>query len=411
MPDGKHILFHVLYAGAEKANAIAIGDLKTGEHRILFDGTIPRYSASGHILYLAANGALMAMPFDGKGKVTGGAFPVIPSPGTGPEVNWIGTFGGIETAVSQIGTLMYAPRSFQTSELTWVTRDGRAQAVDSTWHGAFSFFSLSPDGKRLAVAIADRSGTNVWVKELDHGPAHKLTFEGRVSNYAAWTPDGQSVSYYTDAHDPHLHLWMKRADASAQAVSIPTKGNPVESEWSHDGKWLIFRTSVQISGKGDIFAIRLGSDTVAIPLAVTKYGEQDPVISPNDRWLAYSSNETGRYEIYVVPFPNASSAKWPISNEGGSEPVWSRNGRELFYRDGQGRMVAVEVTANAPTFSAGGSKVLFSARDYVSGASHRQYDVAADGRFMMLRQNYRGVQDSIIVVENWFDELKSKSNK
>ncbi len=204
---------------------------------------------------------------------------------------------------------------------------------------------------------------------------------------------------------------MKKADASTQAAQLLKFRNPTESEWSRDGQWLIFRTAVSQPGKGDIFAIRPGRDSAPMPIAATPFAEAFPAISPDGRWLAYASNETGHHEVYVVPFPNASSAKWPVSSGGGTEPVWSRNGRELFYRDGAGNMVSVEI-GSSTTFSAGTSKILFSARGYRSGHSHRQYDVAPDGRFMMVRdQILRGGADTIFVVDNWFEELKAKARK
>ena len=150
-------------------------------------------------------------------------------------------------------------------------------------------------------------------------------------------------------------------------------------------------------------------DTTPVTLAATSFSESNPAISRDGRWLAYSSNETGRYEVYVVPFPNAKAAKWPISSGGGSEPVWAHNGHELFYRDAGGKMIVVDFHGT-PTFSAGTPKVLFSAREYITGPSHRQYDISPDDRrFLMLRTRDTGARDNIIVVENWFEELKAKS--
>nr|MBA3405557.1 serine/threonine-protein kinase [Gemmatimonadaceae bacterium] len=354
LPNAKGILFVVIYKSSIKSRAIAVADTKTGAHRILMDldGFLFGYSPSGHILLASPNG-MMAVPFDESTmKITGEALPVLDRTA--------------EIAASSNGTLIYAPIAEVSTELVWVTRAGAAQVVDSTWRGvSFGPLALSPDGRRLAVTVFDRSGARIWIKQLDYGPAQKLTLDGRSDGYPAWTPDGTRVSYFSDVRDVHLDLWLKKADASAQAVQLEKFRNPVESEWSPDGQWLIFRTSVQNGGKGDIFAIRPGRDSVPTPIVVTPFAEQYPAISPDGHWLAYASNETGRNEIYVVPFPNASSAKLPISSRGGTEPVWSRNGRELFYRDGAGNMVSVEI-GSSTTFSAGTSKILFSARGYRS---------------------------------------------
>jgi Tol biopolymer transport system component len=158
-------------------------------------------------------------------------------------------------------------------------------------------------------------------------------------------------------------------------------------------------------------AIRPGVDSVPIPLVATKFTEFSPAISPDGRWLAYSSNESGRYETYVVPFPNTNAAKWIVSTLGGTEPRWSHRGNELFYRDGAGNMVAAAVTTN-PVFSVTGSTILFSASRFGAFEASPQYDVSADDRrFLMLRPLEGSVSDRLIVVENWFEELKAKSRK
>jgi hypothetical protein len=144
-------------------------------------------------------------------------------------------------------------------------------------------------------------------------------------------------------------------------------------------------------------------------LAATKFSQVSPDLSPDGRFLVYSSNETGRDEIYVVPFPNAGSAKWPISTGGGSEPRWSHHGAEIFYRDGSGNMVSVPVKT-APTFSFGAPRTLFLARSFFASSRHRQYDVSPDDkRFMMIRAVGSPVPDRLVIVSNWFEELKAKS--
>ena len=420
LPNGKGVLFNIVYSG--KPVAIAVAETGSRKYRVLLDGLGPVYSASGHILFNEPGGALMAIAFDqGSMTITGEPFPVIesgvsaaPSP-LGPVPSGISINGaaasGIEAAVSNTGTLLFAPRSLQKNELMWISRSGQAQPVDSSWTGSFSYVAVSPDGRRAAVALTDQSGGHLWIKELDHGAAHKLTFEGRNNNYPEWTPDGTSISYYSDSRDPKLDLWLKKADASSQAVPLAQFKNPVESAWSPDGKWLVFRTSVSASGKGDIFGIRPGVDTTPVDLVATTYSERDPMISRDGRWLAYSSNETGRYEVYVVPFPNTKAAKWPITSGGGSEPVWAHNGRELFYRAANGNLVAVQFSGS-PTFSTSGSKVLFNAGEYFIGASHRFYDVSRDDqRFLMVRARSGSPSQNIFVVENWFEELKDKAKK
>jgi Tol biopolymer transport system component len=295
--------------------------------------------------------------------------------------------------------------------LVWVTRDGKAQPVDSTWQGYFSFPALSPNGKELALTVGSggsRGSRDVWIKQLDKGPAARLTLDGRGNVYPAWTPDGRSVSY-TSSVQQSLGVLKKRADGSSQAVlQLKTKA-AVGATWSPDGKWLIYRTDRQGPGASDIMAIRPGVDTAPIPLVATRFTEFTPVISPDSKWLAYSSNESGRYEVYVVPFPNANAAKWIVSTAGGTEPRWSHRGNELFYRDAAGNMVAAEVRTN-PVFSVTRTTILFSASPFGAFEASPQYDVSADDqRFLMLRPLAGSDPERLIVVENWFEELKAKS--
>ena len=153
-------------------------------------------------------------------------------------------------------------------------------------------------------------------------------------------------------------------------------------------------------------ALRPGQDAEPVPLLVTEFSERMPRLSPDGRWLAYASNETGSFEIYVVPFPNAGDAKWAVSTSGGEEPVWSHSGRELFYRNGLGEMVTVPVETE-PTFAAGQPEVLFSATEFRSSATHQNYDVTPDdNRFIMVRQTDEVAANRLIWVQNFFEELK-----
>jgi serine/threonine protein kinase/Tol biopolymer transport system component len=410
LPNGKGFLFTVFYGGKGKTGtAIAVGDIASGKHTVLFAGVCARYSRSGHILYVTPTGTLMAVAFDqNKMRTTGDPIAIA-------EGLRLGVVGTTDLGVSRNGTLLYVTGGSQNgSRLMWVSRDGKAQAVDSTWQGLFQFPAISPDGSRLAVSIADPSRSDVWIKQLDTGPSLKLTFDGNTNLYPEWTPDGRSVTYYSNTKlgSTEFDLWTKRADGSAQAVrQLHQKLSLAEGLWSHDGKWLVFRTSVLVAGAGDILAIRPGVDSVPTAIVATTFAELSPSLSPDDHWLVYSSTESGKNEIFVVPFPNAGTAKWPISTSGGVEPLWSHSGREIFYRDGAGNMVSVEVKTT-PTFSLGATKTLFPASHYFSYAPHRQYDVFRDDkRFLMVAPSGQTATDKMIVVDNWFDELKAKSRK
>lgn len=403
------------FAGKNATNgrttsAIAIADIPSGKHRVLVDDAMyARYSRSGHLLYVTTNRTLMMVPFDQNSmKVAGEPTALI-------EGMRLGSFGSADLAVSEAGTLVYAAGAGGgTQELVWVTRDGKAQSVDPDWQSAFvGFPALSPDGKRLAVSRSPNMGRtgDIWIKQLDQGPSIRLTLEGKENYYPAWTPDGRSVTFSSN-ESGSFDLWTKRADGSAQAVLLlHWKRNLASARWSPDGKWLIFETWTNEPGLGDILGIRPGIDTVPVPLVATKFTEVSPALSPDGRWLAYASNETNEYEIYVVPFPGANAGKWAVSTRDGTEPQWSHSGSELFYRDGSGNLVAVEVKTT-PTLSLGRSTALFPARGFFSDEAGHQYAVSRDDqRFLMVRPVASGAADKLIVVDNWFEELKAKSRK
>ena len=411
LPNGRGVLFTVFFSGANAVKmgryAIAVADVPSGRHRVILEDALhARYTASGHLLYVTPDSTLMVAPFDQNSmRVTG-------EPTALAEGIHFGPAGTVDLAASEVGTLIYATSAgYGKQELVWVTRDGKAQSVDPDWQGYFGGPALSPDGKRLAISMLSRGTSDVWLKQLDRGPSIKLTFEGKHNVNPAWTPDGRSVTFTSDAAGSY-DLWTKRSDGSGQAVrQFHEKRSLYDPRWSPDSKWLVFRTDRQGPGAGDILGIRPGVDTTAVPLVATRFAEISPALSPDGRWLTYMSNETGQNEIYVVPFPNTSAAKWLVSNGGGTEPEWSHSGSELFYRDGSGNLVAVDVKAR-PTFSLGRSTTLFPAAESFGHELSPRYAVAPDDRrFLMIRQAAVSAPDELIVVDNWFEELKSKSRK
>jgi serine/threonine-protein kinase len=409
LPNGKGVLFTDEFRGKNaeiggESYAIAVADIPSGEHRVLInDASYGRYAASGHLLYVT-NRTLMIVPFDQNSMtVTGEPTPLIEGVVLGPAYS-------ADLAVSQEGTLVYATGVEEgKQELVWVTRDGRTQPVDPRWQASdFQSPALSPDGKRLAVTRrSDAKTFDVWIKQLDQGPSVRLTLEGSGNFYPAWTADGRSVTFTSNARAGSYDLWTKRADGSAPAVmQFHEKSAMWDPLWSSDGKWLVFVAADNVSGISDIRGVRPGIDTVSVPLVATKFLEASPALSPDGRWLAYRSNESGQNEVYVVPFPNTGAAKWAVSSGGGTDPQWSHNGSELFYRDASGNLVAVEVTTT-PTFLLGNSTALFPAEGF-----DNWYVVGPDDRrFLMIRPVAASGSDKVIVVENWFEELKAKSPK
>jgi Tol biopolymer transport system component/tRNA A-37 threonylcarbamoyl transferase component Bud32 len=410
LPNGKGVLFTALSLTALKGVSwdIAVADIPSGKHRVIVKNAMyPRYAASGHLLYVTPNKTLMLVPFDQSSmKVTG-------EPAALVEGMRLGAAAAADLAVSATGTLVYGTSTEEgEQELTWVTRDGKAQSVDPNWRAFFTFPSISADGRRLAVTILQSSyaqAGDIWIKQLDRGPSVKLTLDGG-NQTPTWTPDDRSITYSSNASGTY-DLWTKHADGSAQAVpQFHEKRGVFSPRWSPDGKWLVFRTDRRANGAGDILGIRPGIDTAAILLVATKSAEGGPAVSPDGRWLVYASDESGQFEVYVAPFPNTTAAKWAVSTSGGTEPLWSHSGKELFYHDASGNLVAVEVKTN-PTFSLGRSATLFSVAEFRSNPFAVQYAVSPDDRRFLMIRRAASVPDKLVVVDNWFEELKAKSRK
>ena len=405
LPDGNGVLFSVRYRSGKRA--LAVADVATGAHRVLLkDGCCARYVPGGHLAYVTSGGALVVVPFEVRGaKITGE--PTMVTDG----LLTFSAAASVDLAISSAGTLAYATHGSLQAEPVWVTRDGTTRRVDDAFQGEFLSPTLSPDGTRLAMSVTSGTDADIWVKQLDTGPRVKVTFDGGIKRYPTWTPDGRSVTFASDASGS-LDLWTKRADGSApQFLQLHQSRNIAESFWSPDGAWLIYRTATGTPGGGDILAIRPGKDTVPVPLVATSFSELTPAISPDGRWLAYSSDETGVREVYVVPFLNSGTGKWAVSTHGGSEPLWSHHSGELFYRDGARNMVAVGVKTT-PVFSLGRATTLFNASGFVELAVHQQYAVAPDDRrFLMLRPISASGSDKLIIVDNWFEELKGKPKR
>ena len=408
LPNGRGILVTVARGeGATELSAweIAVIDLATGEHRHLVKGVYAKYATSGHLVYVRDDGALMAAPFDqDRLRVTGGATPVI----TGVPVE-----DGVDLALSESGRLVYVGGPRQQMEVVWVDRTGVTTPVEPGWTltpASNGGPALSRDGTRFAVSVWKPSGdTDVWIKEFS-GPFSRLTLRGASNTRPVWSADGGSVMYVSDQVSSTLDLLAKRADGSTPAqVVLDLDQEIAEGRWSRDGQWLVLRLNPPDQ---NILAFRPGTDSVPMPLMATEFLETAPAVSPDGKWLAYVSNETGQSEVYVRPIPDAEASKHRISIDGGREPVWAHSRQELFYKDGSRNLVAAAVTTD-PVFATLDRRPLFTLPRGASYSYQRaQYDVAADDqRFLMFQAidaAGEGGLGFLIVVENFFEELKAK---
>ena len=407
LPGARGVLFTVLHGG-DMANAdIAVVDLESGRHRVLVRSTMAKYAASGHLIYVTSEGTLMAAPFDVQRLELSGD-PIALTPGIG-----VRAFGSIDLDIAQDGTLMYVAGDQTTdpSEIVWVDMNGATEVVDPGWVGDFRTLALSPDGRQLAVSMAsEQTGEQqLWVKQLPRGPLTKITFDGTINDRPSWSPDGRFVTFRSLQATTSADLFRKRADGGAQAELVLDHERPlIEGTWSSDGAWLAY---VRAGNRARIIeAIQPGRDSTPTPLSPgDEPGANGVRIAPTGKWFAYSSARSGQLEVYVHPFPNAGDAQYQVSTDGGYAPVWSHDGRRLFYISLRGGMMGVEVTTGE-TFTMGERRALFPLTEYREAPY--AYDLSIDdSKFLMIRTRGGGEDPELIVVKNWFEELRNKVGK
>ncbi|HUF36099.1 MAG TPA: protein kinase [Gemmatimonadales bacterium] len=368
------------------------------------------YLPSGHVVGIQQDGVLVGGRFDVR------ALRFLAPPV--PLVTGIQLELGIVPQVSLAGdgTLVYLPAS-QTgfggggATVARVDRNGKSTALDPDWKESFGSLALSPDGRRLAVSITTGPLAQLWVKQLDAGPLTRLTFDGTLNYRATWRPGGRTLSYTSNRDRALSYLYEVRADGSSRPERLlPGDTMQVdEAVWSRDGRWLVYRTGVSASFR-DIYALPLSGDTARITVAAGPYDEYMPALSPDGRWIAYVSHESGREEVYVRPFPGTDAARWQVSTAGGAGPAWSHSGRELFYVSRSDSLLSVAVSGDE-NFRAGPARALFSTVPFVLLPFHRSYEVSPDDRsFIMLeRAGASGAEaDRLTVVLHWLDEVRAK---
>jgi Tol biopolymer transport system component len=398
LPGGKAVLFTVWTGPGFDEHRIDVQSLQTGERRVLVrGGTTGRYVASGHLVYARAD-ALMAVRMNLDRLEAARDAPVLLS----EQVRVGGE--GANYAVSDSGQLVYVPGNVRRYErqLVWMNRKGGAEAVPLPARD-YSTVALSPDGLQAAIQI-EEGAAGLWIYDFPRATLTRLTSGTDSSQLPAWTPDGKRV-VYRGTRLGVRNLFWKPADAATEEERLTTDAeNATPGSWSRDGKRLAFTAQTGDTG-ADIWTLSLEDNRKVQVFLNTPADERGPQFSPDGRWLAYVSNESGRDDIYVQPF-QGPRRKWHISTEGGSQPRWARSGRELYYRSGD-KMMAVDIT-NGPSFVAGSPRVLFEAPFATYGNNLMSYDVAPDGqRFLGIRDiNPDPPSNQINVVLNWTEELK-----
>jgi Tol biopolymer transport system component len=409
LADGKGVLFTIMREQYDLEPRVALLDLKARKWSVLLeDAADGRSVPTGHLVFLR-QGTLMAVPLDlDRREAVGQPVPAIS--GLVQALHAVGTpinsTGAGQFSVSDSGWLVYAAGGTLPdidSTLEWVDRKGNAQPAGSL--KAF-FFSprLSPDGQRVAYTTFGKR-PRAWVYDLNRGTATRLTDEGKAGTIT-WTPDGKRVVFNWSrfARDSPLHWQAADGSSPMERLTASDYGQGLGS-FSPDGATLAFGENRPETG-ADILLLDLRSRRVT-PFVSSKANEMDPTFSPDGQWLAYVSDESGRLELYVRPFPGPGG-KWQISSEGGSEPLWARNGKELFYRSWDRQQVwAVDVRTEGG-FSASKPRLLFEASGFQGGVP-RCWDISLDGqRFLMVKLEDRkpAPLTEMVLVENWFEELE-----
>jgi hypothetical protein len=408
LPHG-HALLTACRAPCNTSVAYVLDPASGGAREILSDVSAAEY-ADGVIVFSRQVGDVFAVGFDPDALDVRGEPVALPYQ--------VRSFTALPSlAVSASGTMVFGggdgPGQFDRFRLLWVDGSGRTTQVDTSWVFSVTQFAgdygwaLSPDGTRLAIGVNKAGEDDVWIKALPRGPASLLTHGPSPDRRPRWTADGGWVTFVTDTT-----VSMRRANGVGED-SVLWKGVADEGLLSPDGHWLLLRRGAVSSASGgrDIYAMRLGVDSVPRPLLANPYDEMAIALSPDGRWLAYQSNETGRIEVFVRPFPDVGSGKVQVSSAGGTAPLWARDGRTFYYLRGDDAVTAVPVAVDG-TLGLGQTRALFTLPPGTARLGARYYtpwDIAPDGRFIMVESVDAAASrgNTLQVVENGLQEVKA----
>jgi serine/threonine protein kinase/Tol biopolymer transport system component len=407
LPDGKSVLF----TSGPPPYKIVLQSLPSGERRELFAGDSARYISTGHVAY-AEGSNLLARSFDLKTlKVTGESAPMV-------EGVWRSTnLYTPQYAVSDAGTLCYMPAiatgAAAQRTLVWVDRDGKEEPLTAP-PDAYSNPRIDSDGTRVALFIvAAPPRGDIWIWDLMHRAPRRLTFDG-TDIFPLWTPDGKRIAFFS-ARDGKYDAYWRNADGTGKDELLGLKLGLrafVPADWADNGKTLV-TTSWDLNYMSGIGILSMEGDRQFKFLLDEKHHEAQPRISRDGRWMAYTSSKSGREEIYVRPFHDVNAGLWQISTSGGNNPLWSPDGRELFYRNGNAVMAVSVETSTGFTWET--SRILFQGTHVrsVNNPDSRDFGTwdinPVTRKFLMMKESSTGTGPrNINIVLNWTEELKQK---
>jgi serine/threonine-protein kinase len=425
LPDGDSVLFSATTRAGETRwdeAQVVVQSVSRGNRKVLVQGgSGARYISTGHLVY-ALGDALFAVAFDVRRlEIGGGAVSVIE--GVARAGNPTANSAAANYAVSGDGTLVYvkpgalggflaegAPRT-----LVWVDRQGREESLGAPVQ-PYVYPRIAPDGTRVALDIRNQ-GQDIWIWDLRRQTMRRATFDPALDALPVWTPDGRRLVWTSQRGGGPLNLYWQAADGTGTVERLTDSPNAQRaSSVTPDGTRLLFSENIQTeSGRANVLMLSLDGDRHATPLVRTMFTERLAEISPDGRWLAYESDESGQFQIYVRPFPAVDEGRWQVSTAGGRQPVWIGSGRELIYvaPDGSLMSVSADIRLDGESFTGGTPARLVTGEGYYYAWNDqnqgRTYDVFPDGkRFLRLKESGSGDSPtaSIVVVENWTEELK-----
>jgi len=411
LPARRAVLFTIVKTGSTDNTEIAVLDLDTGQRKTLISGgtsaeyvAVPAMGRNAGLIVYASGGALRAIRFDAAALQTNGD-PVEVVDQLRSE-----STGAAQFSVSREGTLVYATGgqgNFQNRSLVWVDRQGREQPVNAPPR-AYAYPRLSPDGTRVALAITDQE-QDIWIFDLAHRTLDRLTFGNAVETNPAWSADGRRV-IFSSSRSGIPNVFAQAADHNGEIQQL-TKSQTIVAPYAvtPDGRAVL----VSIGAGSDIGTIRSDETSEPTPLVVGPGNQGNPEISPDGRWIAYQSNESGQLQVYVRPFPDIAG-RWQVTTLPGGRPLWAHNGRELFYlasSDRESAMMSVPIETT-PAFRYGNATKLFDFK-YATAVPMRTFDVSNDGqRFLIVKEGeserMSGPSVNVIVALNWLDEARSR---
>jgi len=381
LPDGRHFLYMAAnLAGPpdDPANAIRVGSLDGKVSRPLVQGLSNASYAAGQLLFVR-DGTLLAQPLDtGRLETKGVPVPVVPRVGSS-------TWQSHSLFAASEGLLVYAPAFAATGQLVWFDRNGK-QIGSLGDPGLYLEPRISPDGGKVAIDVLDvaKNTSEIWIYDVSTGVGSKFVFGAWSDFFPVWSPAGDRLIFASDrkAKGVRWDLWTKALDGSGEEIFVESPDQRFPEDWSRDGRFLSFY-AIPVQGKRNIqvWILTAGGDRRASPFATEALEQWDSRFSPDGHWVAYQSNESGRFEVYVRPFPGPGG-KWHVSTAGGGHPRWNKDGRELYYLSLDNKIMAVPVNLGA-SFRAGSPVELFAVHP-TSNPNSSVYDVTADGqRFLV----------------------------